>query len=61
MKTELDLVLDQVNAKREITFDVRDYTQFEKNLIIATAGARGLHASSDGKYILVRMPINELH
>jgi len=61
MKTKLDLVLDQVNAKREITFDVRDYTQFEKNLIIATAEARGLHAISDGKYILVRMPINELH
>lgn len=55
-KTKLDLYLDAVaSGKGEVTFDVRDgYTQAQKDRIVAEAEARGLHASSDGKHILVR-------
>jgi hypothetical protein len=55
-KTKLDLILDRVSAgKHEVTFDVRDgYTPAQIERIISTARARGLDASSDGKYVLVR-------
>lgn len=54
-KTKLDLILDKVKAKKhEITLDVRDYTEAQKQRIITTAEKRGLHAASDGKFILIR-------
>ena len=54
MKTKLDLMLDALldSPQQEITFDVRDYTEIDKARIIAEK--RGLDASSDGKWILVR-------
>ena len=57
LKTKLELMLDAVaTGKRgEITLDVRDgYSKAQKAVIEAAARARGLDASSDGKYILVR-------
>lgn len=55
LKTKLDLILDAVvYAKREVTLDVRDCTEEQKARVIAMAEARGLHAASDGKWILVR-------
>lgn len=57
LKSKLDLYLDAVvSGKRgEITFDVQDgYTEEQKNKIIKAAESRGLDASSDGKYILIR-------
>lgn len=56
MKTKLDLMLDALldSPQQEITFDVRDYTEIDKARIIAEAEKRGLDASSDGKWILVR-------
>ena len=54
-KSKLDLILDRVEKnKREVTFDVRDYSNSQKDKIISAATSRGLDASSDGKYILVR-------
>lgn len=54
-KTKLDLMLDQVEAgKREITFDTDGYSEAQRDRIIQTAEARGLHAASDGRFILVR-------
>jgi hypothetical protein len=55
LKTKLDLLLDKVVAgKSELTLDVRDYTQEQKDRVEAAAEARGLHVSSDGKHILIR-------
>lgn len=55
MKQKLDLILDSVESrKREVTFDVRDFTKEQKQAVIARAVTRGLDAASDGKYILVR-------
>ena len=55
MKTKLDLLLDAViREQRELTFDVRDYPESDKQRIIDTANARGLDAASDGKHILIR-------
>ena len=54
MKTRLELLLDSVSAEHEVTIDVRDYTPAQKDLIERAANARGLNASSDGKYILIR-------
>ncbi len=54
-KTKLDLILDRVKpGKHEVTIDVRDYTEAQKKKVIHTAEARGLHAASDGKHILIR-------
>lgn len=54
-KTKLDMALDKVrHRENEATFDVRDYSEADKNRIIDAAQSRGLDASSDGKFILVR-------
>lgn len=54
-KTRLDLALDRVKAgKHEVTIHVDGYTQAQKDEVIRRAEARGFHASSDGKRILVR-------
>ena len=53
--SRLDQILDAVEAgQREFTLDVRDYTEDQKRRIIDAAQARGLDASSDGNYILIR-------
>ena len=55
MKTRLDLLLDKVQAgKHEVTIDVEGYTREQVKRIITTAEGRGLHASSDGRHVLVR-------
>lgn len=55
MKTRLDLLLDGVEAgKREITFDVRDFTKEHVQAVIEAAQKRGFHAAYDGSFILVR-------
>lgn len=55
LKTTLDLILDSVKAgEREVTLDVRDYTEEQKRMIVDAAEQRGLDACGDGKYILVR-------
>ena len=57
-KTKLDLMLDKIQSTGgEITFDVRDYTQEQKQRVEDTARGRGFHVSGDGKYILVRPAI----
>jgi hypothetical protein len=54
-KTRLDLILDSVAAKKnEVTIDTDGFTQAQVDQIIATAKARGLSASYDGRFVLVR-------
>ena len=53
-KTKLELLLDQVTPKREITFDVRDFSEAQKSAVESAARRRGFDVSSDGRYILVR-------
>ncbi len=53
--TVLDRLLDRVQAgQREITFDTEGYTESHVQRLIATAQDRGLHASYDGRFVLVR-------
>ena len=53
--TVLDRLLDRVRAgQREITFDTDGYTESQVQRVIATAQDRGLHASYDGRFVLVR-------
>lgn len=55
MKTKLDLLLDTVQpGKRELTIDVRGYSEYNIQRVIDVAIARGFNVASDGKYILVR-------
>ena len=54
-KTRLDLILDRVApGKHEVTIDTEGYTGEQVDRIIAAAKARGLHASHDGRFVLVR-------
>jgi hypothetical protein len=54
-KTRLDLLLDSVTAKKnEVTIDTDGFTQAQVDQVIATAKARGLSASYDGRFVLVR-------
>lgn len=54
-KTKLDLILDGVKAKKkEVSIDTEGYTKDQVDRIIATARGRGLDASYDGRWVLVR-------
>ena len=54
-KTTLDLMLDKVKrGEQEISFDTEGYTEEQVKRIVTTAEARGLHASYDGRVVLVR-------
>lgn len=54
-KSRLDLILDRVaQGKHEVTIDTEGYTAEQVDRIIATAKGRGLHASYDGRFVLVR-------
>jgi DNA repair protein RadC len=47
--------LDRVKAgQHEVTIDTEGYTKDQVDRVIATAKGRGLHASYDGRYVLVR-------
>lgn len=55
MKTKLDLILDTVKyGEHEVTIDVRSFSESDKKRIVSRAEKRGLDASSDGKWILIR-------
>jgi hypothetical protein len=54
-KSRLDLILDRVRpGEHEVTIDTDGYTREQVVKIIAAAKARGLHASSDGRFVLIR-------
>lgn len=54
-KTKLDLILDTVQpGKHEVTFDTEGYTPDQVAKIVAAAQVRGLSASFDGRFVLVR-------
>lgn len=54
-KTRLDLILDQVKCgKREVTFDLEDYTKAQAARVRAVAKARGLHVAGTHRWLLVR-------
>jgi hypothetical protein len=54
-KTRLDLILDRVRrGKEEVTIDTKGYTKEQVERILEAAKARKLHASYDGRFVLVR-------
>lgn len=54
-KTKLDLLLDQVKArKREVTIDTTGYTREQVDRILHAAKDRGLHAAAAPNSILIR-------
>ncbi len=53
--TKLDRILNLVVARqREVTLDVHELTEDEKQRVIDTIEQHGLSAASDSKFILVR-------
>ena len=55
MRTKLDMILNQVKCgKREVTFDLADYTKAQAARVRAVAKARGLHVSGTSRWVLVR-------
>lgn len=54
-KTNLDLILDKVQrGEREVTIDTDGYTEEQVGRIMTTAKTRGLHASRDRRFVLIR-------
>ena len=59
-KTRLDLLLDRVTPRHEVTIDADGYTPAQVDRIYATAKARGLHASGTRRWILIR-DLSKMH
>ncbi len=53
-KTKLDLLLDKVSPRHEVTFNVEGYSEADRQRVIDAAQSRGFDAAFDGKSILVR-------
>jgi hypothetical protein len=54
-KTRLDLLLDSVKCgKREVTFDLDDYTLKQAERVQEAARSRGLDVSGTRRWVLVR-------
>ncbi len=53
-RTRLDLLLDRVTPRHEVTIDADGYTRAQVDRIYAAAKARGLHASGTNRWILIR-------
>ena len=60
LKTRLDLLLDRVTPRHEVTIDADGYTPDQVDRIYATAKARGLHASGTRRWILIR-DLSKMH
>ena len=53
-RSRLDVILDSVTPRHEVTLDARDLTPSEVEHVYSAARARGLHASGTQGWVLIR-------